>query len=98
MRPTSTFSPCACSMCCCARGASRAPPGDHGVFDPKRSNRTFQFCVVDAGVIKLLPPLLKRVADEAPHVRLRVVQHEGALLVSWLVFGLVVFVLGLFFV
>ena len=30
----------------------RALRGDHVMFDPKRSNRTFQFCVVDAGVIK----------------------------------------------
>ncbi|MGB6938972.1 MAG: LysR family transcriptional regulator [Xanthobacteraceae bacterium] len=28
-------------------------------FDPKTSNRNFTFCVVDAGVIKLLPPLVK---------------------------------------
>src|SRR5438034_1536371 len=27
-------------------------------FDPKTSSRTFTFCVVDAGVIKLLPPLV----------------------------------------
>jgi DNA-binding transcriptional LysR family regulator len=74
----------------------RALRGDHVVFDPKRSNRTFQFCVVDAGVIKLLPPLLKRVADEAPHVRLRVVQLEGAHLESWLETGTVDFAMGAF--
>jgi len=74
----------------------RALRGDHVVFDPKRSNRTFQFCVVDAGVIKLLPPLLKRVAGEAPHVRLRVVQLEGAHLESWLETGTVDFAMGSF--
>jgi DNA-binding transcriptional LysR family regulator len=74
----------------------RALRGDHVVFDPKTSSRTFQFCVVDAGVIKLLPPLLKRVADEAPHVRLRVVQLEGAHLESWLETGTVDFAMGAF--
>ncbi|HXD46553.1 MAG TPA: LysR family transcriptional regulator [Pseudolabrys sp.] len=74
----------------------RALRGDHVVFDPKTSNRTFQFCVVDAGVIKLLPPLLKRVATEAPHVRLRVVQLEGAHLESWLETGTVDFAMGAF--
>src|SRR5438876_7227981 len=28
-------------------------------FDPRISSRSFTFCVVDAGVIKLLPPLVK---------------------------------------
>jgi len=74
----------------------RALRGDHVVFDPKTSGRTFQFCVVDAGVIKLLPPLLKRVASEAPHVRLRVVQLEGAHLESWLETGTVDFAMGSF--
>jgi DNA-binding transcriptional LysR family regulator len=55
----------------------RALRGEHVVFDPKISTRTFQFCVVDAGVIKLLPPLLNRISSEAPHVRLRVVQLDG---------------------
>ena len=31
---------------------------EHVPFDPLVSNRTFNFCVVDAGVIKLLPPLV----------------------------------------
>src|SRR6185437_11089710 len=74
----------------------RALRNDHAVFDPQKSSRTFQFCVVDAGVIKLLPPLLKRVAIEAPHVRLRVVQLEGAHLESWLETGTVDFAMGSF--
>lgn len=74
----------------------RALRGEHVVFDPKLSSRTFQFCVVDAGVIKLLPPLLKRVASEAPHVRLRVVQLDGEHLESWLETGSVDFAMGAF--
>lgn len=80
----------------CVLEQMRALRSDHVLFDPKTSNRTFQFCVVDAGVIKLLPPLLKRVATEAPHVRLRVVQLEGAHLESWLETGTVDFAMGAF--
>ena len=65
----------------------RALRGEHAVFDPRVSTRTFQFCVVDAGVIKLLPPLLNRVMVEAPNVRLRVVQLDGEHLESWLETG-----------
>jgi DNA-binding transcriptional LysR family regulator len=60
------------------------------------STRTFQFCVVDAGVIKLLPPLLERVTKEAPHVRLRVVQLDGEHLESWLETGTIDFAMGSF--
>jgi DNA-binding transcriptional LysR family regulator len=74
----------------------RALRGEHAVFDPKTSTRTFQFCVVDAGVIKLLPPLINRVASEAPNVRLRVVQLDGEHLESWLETGTIDFAMGSF--
>jgi DNA-binding transcriptional LysR family regulator len=74
----------------------RALRGEHEAFDPRRSTRTFQFCVVDAGVIKLLPPLLNRVMVEAPHVRLRVVQLDGEHLESWLETGTIDFAMGSF--
>ncbi|HET7192887.1 MAG TPA: LysR family transcriptional regulator [Pseudolabrys sp.] len=74
----------------------RALRGDHVVFDPRVSTRTFQFCVVDAGVIKLLPPLLNRVMREAPNVRLRVVQLDGEHLESWLETGTIDFAMGSF--
>ena len=74
----------------------RALRGDHVVFDPKTSTRTFQFCVVDAGVIKLLPPLINRVASEAPNVRLRVMQLDGEHLESWLETGTIDFAMGSF--
>src|ERR1041384_775733 len=38
-------------------------------FDPARSTRSFSFCVVDAGVIKLLPPLVNLLQQEAPRDR-----------------------------
>jgi DNA-binding transcriptional LysR family regulator len=74
----------------------RALRSGHAVFDPRTSTRTFQFCVVDAGVIKLLPPLVNRVMSEAPHVRLRLVQLEGEHLESWLETGTVDFAMGSF--
>ncbi|MGC1464537.1 MAG: LysR family transcriptional regulator [Pseudolabrys sp.] len=70
--------------------------GEHVAFDPATSTRTFQFCVVDAGVIKLLPPLVNRVMSEAPNVRLRVVQLEGEHLESWLESGTIDFAMGSF--
>src|SRR4029078_6876853 len=44
----------------------RALRTEHVPFDPKTTHRTFNFCVVDAGVIKLLPPLVKTLMEEAP--------------------------------
>lgn len=77
-------------------GNMRALRGEHVTFDPKVSDRTFQFCVVDAGVIKLLPPLVNRVMAEAPHVRLRLMQLDGEHLESWLETGTVDFAMGSF--
>src|SRR5262245_36252686 len=47
----------------------RALRTQHVAFDPATSSRTFNFCVVDAGVIKLLPPLVKLLVKQAPRVR-----------------------------
>jgi DNA-binding transcriptional LysR family regulator len=69
---------------------------EHVPFDPLTSNRTFNFCVVDAGVIKLLPRLVNRLAEEAPHVKLRVMHLEADHLESWLVSGKVDFAMGSF--
>src|SRR5689334_20415965 len=41
---------------------------EHVSFDPRTSHRTFHFCVVDAGLIKLLPPLVERLLAETPNV------------------------------
>jgi DNA-binding transcriptional LysR family regulator len=69
---------------------------EHVPFDPTTSTRTFNFCVVDAGVIKLLPKLVNRIAEEAPNVRLRVMHLEADHLESWLVSGKVDFAMGSF--
>jgi DNA-binding transcriptional LysR family regulator len=74
----------------------RALHSEHVPFDPQTSDRTFNFCVVDAGVIKLLPSLVNRLAEEAPNVRLRVLQLDVEHLESWLVSGKVDFAMGSF--
>jgi DNA-binding transcriptional LysR family regulator len=57
---------------------------EHRPFDPKTSSRTFSFSVVDAGLFRLMPPLLAALGRQAPGVRLHVVPAdtegmEGAL-------------------
>lgn len=74
----------------------RALRSEHVPFDPLTSERTFNFCVVDAGVIKLLPTLVNRLAEEAPKVRLHVLQLDAEHLDSWLESGKVDFAMGSF--
>jgi DNA-binding transcriptional LysR family regulator len=49
---------------------------EHRPFDPATSSRTFTFTVVDAGLIRMLPPLIQRLRQEAPRVTLRVVRLD----------------------
>jgi DNA-binding transcriptional LysR family regulator len=49
---------------------------EHRPFDPKTASRTFSFSVVDAGLIRLVPPLIATLAREAPGVLLRVVPAD----------------------
>ena len=65
-------------------------------FVPRTSHRTFNFCVVDAGLLKLLPPLVERLFREAPNVRLRVFQPEGPHLERSLESGKLDFAMGSF--
>jgi DNA-binding transcriptional LysR family regulator len=69
---------------------------EHVSFDPRTSDRTFNFCVVDAGLIKLLPPLVDRLLEDAPHVRLNVLQLEAQHLEPWLESGKLDFAMGSF--
>jgi DNA-binding transcriptional LysR family regulator len=70
--------------------------GEHRSFDPRTSHRTFNFCVVDAGILKLLPPLVDRVMQEAPSVRFCVSQLEARQLERWLESGKLDFAMGSF--
>jgi DNA-binding transcriptional LysR family regulator len=74
----------------------RALRAEHVAFDPAVSSRTFSFCVVDAGVIKLLPPLVKFLLKQAPRVRLRTVQLDAQQLEPWLASGNLDFAMGSF--
>jgi DNA-binding transcriptional LysR family regulator len=74
----------------------RSLRSEHVSFDPRISHRTFTFCVVDAGLIKLLPPLVDRLMAEAPNVRLHVLQLEAAHLEPWLESGKLDFAMGSF--
>jgi DNA-binding transcriptional LysR family regulator len=69
---------------------------EHVVFDPRTSRRTFNFCVVDAGLLKLLPPLVERLMTEAPNVKLHVLELEPAQLDRWLESGKLDFAMGSF--
>lgn len=69
---------------------------EHSSFDPATSHRTFNFCVVDAGLLKLLPPLVEKLLHEAPGVRLNVSQIETARLDRSLESGKLDFAMGSF--
>ncbi len=74
----------------------RALRSEHVPFDPATSSRTFSFCVVDAGVLKLLPPLVKLLIRQAPHLRLRTIQLDAQQLEPWLASGNLDFAMGSF--
>ncbi|MFL6796116.1 MAG: LysR family transcriptional regulator [Xanthobacteraceae bacterium] len=74
----------------------RALRTEHVPFDPATSERTFTFCVVDAGIIKLLPTLVSLFFQDAPGIRLRAVQLEAQHLDSWLGSGKLDFAMGSF--
>jgi len=69
---------------------------EHMSFNPRLSHCTFNFCVVDAGLIKLLPPLVDRLLTQAPNVRLHVHQLEAVHLERWLESGKLDFAMGSF--
>ena len=74
----------------------RALRTQHVAFDPATSTRIFNFSVLDAGVIKLLPPLVKVLLKQAPGVRLRTVEIDARQLEPWLASGNLDFAMGSF--
>lgn len=68
----------------------------HVPFDPRTSSRIFSFCVVDAGVIRLMPPLVNLLMEEAPRVRVRALQLDVLNLAQWLESGTIDFAMGSF--
>ena len=68
----------------------------HRPFDPRTTTRTFRFSVVDAGMIRLLPPLILALEKQAPNVTLRVVPLDVEKLESSLESGYLDFAMGSF--
>lgn len=69
---------------------------EHTPFDPAHSSRLYRFSVVDAGLIRLLPPLIRHLNGHAPNVRLEVVPLEIERLESLLESGRLDFAMGSF--
>ena len=63
-------------------------------FDPVSSVRTFSFFAADAGVVVMLPPLVKLCQQQAPGVQLKAVQLEVDHLHDWLKSGKVDLAVG----
>jgi DNA-binding transcriptional LysR family regulator len=63
-------------------------------FDATTSAREFSFCVVDSGLIRLVPTLLECLERHAPHVRLNVRTVNLNFLESWLESGQLDFAMG----
>jgi DNA-binding transcriptional LysR family regulator len=68
----------------------------HRPFDPKTSTRTFSFSVVDSGLVRLLPRLLRYLETHAPGVRVRVTPIEFEELEAALEAGRLDFAMGSF--
>jgi DNA-binding transcriptional LysR family regulator len=69
---------------------------EHVPFDPARSSRTFNFCVVDAGMIRLLPPLIQYIHSNSPNVNFRIAPLDLDRLESSLESGKLDFAMGSF--
>ncbi|MEO8466389.1 MAG: LysR family transcriptional regulator [Gammaproteobacteria bacterium] len=68
----------------------------HRPFDPQTAARTFNFSVVDSGMLRLLPRLLPHLERVAPGVRLRVVAPDVDGLEASLEVGHLDFAMGSF--
>ncbi|HZF31792.1 MAG TPA: LysR family transcriptional regulator [Gammaproteobacteria bacterium] len=68
----------------------------HRPFDPRSITRTFCFSVVDAGMLRLLPPLLRFLEEHAPGIGLRIVPLDVERLEASLESGHLDFVMGSF--
>ena len=63
-------------------------------FDAASSAREFSFCVVDSGLVRMLPRLLSHLKIHAPGVRLNIRPVNLNLLESWLESGQLDFAMG----
>lgn len=66
----------------------------HRAFDPAVSSRVFSFCVVDSGLVRLVPTLVDYLHTHAPRVRLNVHPVDVDRLEAWLESGQLDFAMG----
>jgi DNA-binding transcriptional LysR family regulator len=46
-------------------------------FDPKKSEKTFSLLVTDVGMVRFLPPLIARLAEVAPNIKVRALPFDS---------------------
>ena len=46
-------------------------------FDPKKSEKTFSLLVTDVGMVRFLPPLIARLAEIAPNIKVRALPFDS---------------------
>jgi DNA-binding transcriptional LysR family regulator len=68
----------------------------HRPFDPRTDARTFSFSVVDSGMVRLLPPLIRLLQEQAPRVSLRILPFDLERLEAALESGHLDFAMGSF--
>lgn len=74
----------------------RALRADHVGFDPRTTQRSFSFFLLDAGASQMLPLLLSRLAEEAPGIAVQAINADATHLDLWLENGLVDLAIGSF--
>jgi len=74
----------------------RALRSDHVGFDPRTSQRSFNFFLLDAGASQMLPRLLSRLGEEAPGIVVQAVNADATHLDTWLENGLLDLAIGSF--
>lgn len=68
----------------------------HAAFDPATSERTFNFYLLDAGVVNMLPRLLNHLSSKAPRLHVQVIQCDDQHLHLWLESGVIDLAFGSF--
>ncbi|MBN3787943.1 LysR family transcriptional regulator [Burkholderia sp. Ac-20353] len=74
----------------------RALRSDRISFDPRTSQRSFRFFMLDVGASQMLPLLLSRLAEEAPGILVQAINADAAHLDTWLENGTVDLAIGAF--
>jgi DNA-binding transcriptional LysR family regulator len=69
---------------------------DHAAFDPQTSERKFNFFMIDAAMVAMLPPFLNLLSTEAPHIHIQAIHCDLQHLDLWLESGVVDFAVGSF--